>query len=91
MENATFNVGKIKNYKNLAALYIGKEGNWFATIDNYNDTIPERNITGYTIGQNGGAYGPQGALRASVRHLNNYIHIYANKGVTKTGKRLLTE
>lgn len=90
MENATFNPANIQNYKNLGAAYVGKQGTWVAQVDNYNGSIPARNLTGYKIGSNGAVYGPQGNLKASVRHMNNYIYILANKGVTKTGKRLLT-
>jgi len=54
-------------------------------MDNYTSTIPVRNMTGYKIGTNGAVFGPQGGLRASVRHLNNYMFIHANKGVNKNG------
>lgn len=30
-------------------------------------------------------------MRASIRHLNNYLYMIANKGMTKNGKRILTE
>lgn len=89
-ENATYNVATIQNYKNLGAIYAGNQGSWYPRMDNYNGPIPQKNLTGYKIGSNGAVFGPQGGLRASVRHLNDYIYICTNKGVTKTGKRLLT-
>jgi D-alanyl-D-alanine carboxypeptidase len=89
-ENATYNVARIKDYKNLGTIYVGSGGKWVPRIDNYTGTIPERNLTFYRIGTNGGVFGPQGGLRASVRHLNNYMYMYINKGVLKNGKRLLS-
>ena len=60
-------------------------------MDNYNGPIPEKNLTNYKIGTIGAVFGPQGGLRASVQHMNNYMHVHANKGMTKNGKRLLSE
>ena len=90
MENATYNVATIQNYKNLGTIYAGNQGKWSARADDFNGPIPARNLTGYKIGSNGAIFGPQGGLRASVSHMNNYVYIYNNKGVTKSGKRLLT-
>lgn len=39
VENATYNVGKVKDYRNLATLYVGNNGKWVPDCDNYNDTI----------------------------------------------------
>lgn len=36
-------------------------------------------------------FSPQAGLRASVTHLNNYMFMLANKGVTKEGIRILSE
>jgi hypothetical protein len=33
---------------------------------------------------------PHGGLRASVRHLNNYMYLLNNKGILKTGYRILS-
>ncbi len=91
MENATFNIATVKNASNFGVIYKGNQGKWVPVIDDLNSTVPQRNLTTYKIGTNGALYGPQGSLRASVRHLNNYMHVHANKGVTKSGKRLLSE
>ncbi len=47
-------------------------------------------MTGYVIGKNGAVFGPHDSLRANVFHLNNYMYLLANKGITKSGKRLLS-
>lgn len=47
-------------------------------------------MTTYKVGTNGGVFGPQGGLRASVKHLNNYMYMYVNKGMMKNGKRLIS-
>ncbi len=90
MENATYNIAKLQNYKNLGAIYVGNQSNWVPSLDNYNGPVPQRNLTDYKIGSNGAIYGPQGGLRASVRHMNNFMYMYANKGITKSGKRILS-
>lgn len=90
VENATYNPSTIQNYKNLATIYIGKDGKWVPNSDNYNGPIPDKNLTTYKIGTNGAIFGPQGGLRASAMHLNHYMYIHANKGVNKSGRRLLS-
>ena len=90
MENATYNVAIVKDYRNVAALYSGNQAKRQPDCDNYNGAIQQRNLTGYQPGKNGGVFGPQGGLRASVKHLNNYMYMLSNKGVLKNGKRLLT-
>lgn len=90
MENATYNIATIQNSKNLGVIYAGNQGKWIPRADDFNGQLPSRNLTGYKIGSNGAIFGPQGGLRASVSHMNNYIYMYANKGITKSGKRLLT-
>jgi hypothetical protein len=40
-------------------------------------------MTGYRVGTNGLLFSPQAGLRASVTHLNNYMYVLANGGVTK--------
>lgn len=40
-------------------------------------------MTGYIVGKNGVVFGPQGGLRASVSHLNNYMITLKNGGITK--------
>jgi hypothetical protein len=90
-ENATFNVATVKNASNFGVIYEGSQGKWVPVIDNFNAPVPQRNLTTYKLGTNGAIYGPQGSLRASTRHLNNYMYMHANKGVTKSGKRLISE
>ncbi len=89
-ENATYNPSNIRNFNNLGTIYIGKNGQWIPNTDNYNGPVPDKNLTNYKIGTNGAIFGPQGGLRASVVHLNHYMYIHANKGVTKSGRRLLS-
>lgn len=48
-------------------------------------------MTDYKIGSNGVIFGPQGGMRASATHLSNYIRALANGGVTKNGKRILSQ
>lgn len=61
------------------------------SLDNYpTGVIPKRNTTGYKIGTNAGWYGPQGSIRASATHLNLYAIMIANKGVAKSGQRILS-
>lgn len=47
-------------------------------------------MTGYKIGKNGAVFGPHDSLRANVFHLNNYMYILSNKGITKSGIHLLS-
>jgi hypothetical protein len=83
-EIATFNLATINNVSNLGTVYIGSNGKWVPNIDSYStDKIPQRNLTDYKIGSNGVIFGPQGGLRASATHLNNYMIMLAKKGVTK--------
>lgn len=89
-ETATFNAANIQNPKNLGVIYIGDKGKWVPNYDYYSDgKINQRNLTGYVPGDNGVIYGPQGGLRASVSHLNNYAIMLANGGTTKQGKVIL--
>ncbi len=72
-------------------IYTGSQGKWVTSYDYYpSGSIPQRNLTGYRIGNNGVIYGPQGSLRASVSHLSNYAIMLANGGTTKTGKKILS-
>ncbi len=88
-EKATFNPATIKDYRNLGWIFVGRDGQWVPNRDNVTAPIPQKNLTLYKIGANAGVYGPAAQLRASVRHLNQYLYMLENKGVTKSGKRLL--
>lgn len=53
--------------------------------------IPEPDLAGYQIGTNGLLFSPQAGLRVSVTHLNNYMYMFANKGITKEGVQVLSQ
>jgi CubicO group peptidase (beta-lactamase class C family) len=90
-EIATFNAATITKPNNLGVIYVGSNGKWVVSYDNYpSGQIPQRNLTGYRIGDNGAIYGPQGGLRASASHLSNYAIMLANGGKTKQGKVILS-
>jgi hypothetical protein len=59
--------------------------------DNYTGSIQQKNLTGYVIGTNAGVYGPSDSLRASMHHMGNYMEMLRKRGVTKSGKRILSE
>lgn len=89
-ETATFNPATIKNPNNLGIIYLGNQSKWQPNCDYYpSGVINQRNLTGYKVGDNGVIYGPQGSLRASVTHLNNYAMMLANGGKTKSGRSIL--
>lgn len=75
----------------MGTIYEGDNGKWVDEFDNRTKPVPESNLSLYRIGTNAGIFAPQGSIRASVRHMNNYVHIYMNKGVLKNGMRLLSE
>jgi hypothetical protein len=90
-EIPTFAPWTLLNPNNLAALYRGDNGKWKVQADYFpNGVIPEPNLTDYRIGTNALLFSPQAGLRVSVTHLNNYMFMLANKGVTKEGTRILT-
>lgn len=90
-EVPTFAPWTLLNPNNLAVLYYGDKGKWKPQAEYYpNGTIPEPNLSGYLIGTNGLLFSPQAGLRTSVTHLNNYMFMLANKGLTKEGIRILS-
>lgn len=91
-EIPTFAPWTLANHNNLASLYRGEDGKWVAQADYYpSGKIPQFDMTGYQVGTNGLVFSPQAGLRASVTHLNNYMYMFANKGVTKENVRILSE
>ena len=77
----SYNPADLPVPNNLAALYTGLNGKWLAVKDNFNGTIPQRNLTGYIPGTNAGIYGPQAFVRATTDELLKYINMIRNKGL----------
>lgn len=77
----SYNPADLPVPNNLAALYAGLNGKWLAVKDNFNGTIPQRNLTGYTAGTNAAIYGPQAFVRATTDELLKYINMLRNKGL----------
>ena len=73
--NPSYNPSTLPDYDNLAVLYTGFQGAWVPTMDNYGGDIDDRNMTGYTPGDNAAVYGPHAHLRATteqmLKHINN--------------------
>lgn len=90
-EIPTFAPWTLADPNNLAVLYRGEQEKWVAQADYYpNGIIPKPDLDGYQIGTNGLLFSPQAGLRVSVTHLNNYMYMLANKGITKQGVRILS-
>jgi hypothetical protein len=87
-----FNPADILNSNDLSVLYTGSNGKWVASQDNYKGgSIPQRNLTGYTIGTNGAIYGPQGSIRCTVTDLLKYINMIRENGIYKNNTILKPE
>ncbi|MEM7102933.1 MAG: serine hydrolase [Bacteroidota bacterium] len=68
--DASFNVNDIGDIDDVAVLYRKIGGVWTPQVDNYQGTQPVyANTLNYTIGTNGGRFGPQGGLRCSAKDL----------------------
>lgn len=68
--NADFNVAQMTHREDLAVLYIYKDGHWMPQADAYSPELPQsRAFEGYSLGQNGLLFGPQGSLRSSAKDL----------------------
>lgn len=77
----SFNPADLININNLATLYTGLGGVWYATKDNWNGTYRPRNLTGYAVGSNAAIYGPHAHVRATTDELLRYINMIRNQGV----------
>lgn len=77
----SFNPADLPNINNLAVLYTGMNGVWVSSKDNFNGTVKQRNLTGYTVGTNAAIYGPQAHLRATTDEMFKYINMIRNNGM----------
>ncbi|WP_224484113.1 serine hydrolase domain-containing protein [Robertkochia aurantiaca] len=78
---ADFNVARITEPENLAALYRYKDGAWEAQADEYSEKSPESRLyPEYSPGKNGLIFGPQGSLRISAPDLYTFTQAIMNEG-----------
>lgn len=80
--DASFNIQDLSNINQVAVLYRKSGGSWVPQIDNYNGVMPPpRDLSGYTIGNNGLIFSPQGGLRISAKDLGVLAMLMINKGI----------
>jgi len=78
---ASFNAVDIENINQMAVLYRFQDSTWTAQADDYKGEKPDsRAFKGYTLGQNGLLFGPQGSLRASASDLAKFTLMLMNDG-----------
>ena len=79
---ASFNVSDL-NHHRVATLYGYENDDWVPRIDKFFESPPRDLIfDGYSLGQNGLIYGPQGGLRISARGLMSLADVLLNSGTT---------
>ena len=79
--NSSFNVLDLPDINDVAALYRKSGGVWTAQADQYNGNYPsEKDLSGYTIGDNGIIFAPQGGLRSSSLDLAKFMIAHQNGG-----------
>lgn len=80
--NASFNIQDLTNINQVAVLYRKSGSSWVPQIDNYNGVMPPpRDLSTYTIGNNGFIFAPQGGLRISAKDLAILALLMINKGI----------
>lgn len=78
---ARYNVARIENIDNLAAIYRYKDG-WMPQVDACQGVKPQqRNLEDYAVGTNGFLYSPQGGLRTSAADLAKLMLLHINNGM----------
>jgi CubicO group peptidase (beta-lactamase class C family) len=78
----SFNVSDLTNINDLAALYRKPAGVWTAQYDNYMGVAPApANLTGYTIGNNGLFFAPQGGLRITAKDMAKFLVMIMKNGI----------
>ncbi len=78
---ASFNVRDLPDINDLAVLYRKSGSAWVAQFDRYNGVYPpERDLSGYVIGENGVIFSPQGGLRISANDLAKLMMVHLNGG-----------
>lgn len=80
--DASFNVNDLNDINQVAVLYQKYGGTWSARMDDYGGTPPApSDLSGYTIGDNGFIFGPQGGLRVSSKDLSKFMRMHINNGI----------
>lgn len=88
---SSFDVLEIHKESSIAGLYRYTDDQWVNQVDDYRHTSPKgRFYEGYTLGQNGLLFGPQGNLRASSTDLIAMVQLFLNKG-SFNGNVILSE
>lgn len=86
-----FNVQNASNINNVAVLYRMSSGVWQPQADNFKGVMPApRDLSTYTVGDNGSIFGPQAALRISAKDLSKFMMMHMNGGIYK-GVRILQD
>ncbi|MDZ7264961.1 MAG: serine hydrolase [candidate division KSB1 bacterium] len=78
---ASFNVRDLPDINDVAVLYRKSGSTWTPQADHYNGVVPpERDLSGYVIGDNGAIFAPQGGLRTSARDLAKFLLVHLQGG-----------
>lgn len=78
---ASFNVRDLPDINDLAVLYRKSGSSWVPQFDHYRGVYPpERDLSGYVIGENGVIFSPQGGLRISANDLAKLMMVHLNGG-----------
>ena len=78
-----YNISKVKEIENVAALYRNENG-WKATKDDYSEKKPKQaDLSKYEIGTNGVFYGPQGGLRVTAKEISMFLDFIKSDGKSK--------
>lgn len=81
----SFNVNTLPDINDVAVLYRKPNSTWQPQADNYKGVYPpERDLSGYTIGDNGVIFAPQGGLRISSDDLAKLMIALNNGGIYDT-------
>lgn len=88
---SSFNLLEIYEDSSIAGLYRYIDNQWVNQVDDYRHISPKgRSYEGYTLGQNGLLFGPQGNLRASSDDLVAMVKLFLNGG-SFNGNAILSE
>jgi CubicO group peptidase (beta-lactamase class C family) len=78
---ASFNVRDLPDINDVAVLYRKSGSTWTPQAEQYNGVFPpERDLSGYVIGDNGVIFSPQGGLRTSAYDLAKFLMAHLNGG-----------
>ena len=80
--DGSFNVQHLTDINDVAVLYRKSGNSWVPQADHYQGSYPPpRDLSGYTIGDNGILFSPQGGLRISAAHLARLMLMHLQGGV----------